>query len=394
MASMSVHFLDVGMGDGTLVQMRPGNDPKVPAELALVDFGEKRTESKVPYKDAMKYLVEFVDANSRARAQPTPFIDTLFITHPDGDHYNKVVELTKQAYPSFPGEQLRFGRIVYGGNEADYGTVIKNLWDGGLGLVDKKPLPLGDKQHAANAAAVPVPDWTFVGGDVRVYLLSCNYPRRNAGPPNPRSLVLMFEVGDKKLILQGDAEKDVEKFVVDTFEPSFLKATALKLGHHGGKEATSVRWVNAVKPKTVFASGDFRWAHPYCEPICRVIEEGCLQRGMPGFPVWYCCGSGHRDNRQYFNNPTTEGICLNLWYVAKQAPDETLNYGDQIGGRVAGQYQQGTVFGVQWLLYLPDKGDVQYGVTLNAVPNAGVVPAPFDCAAAAAAAALELELAE
>ena len=80
MASMTLHFLDVGMGDGTLVQMRSGNDVDAPCELALVDFGEKRTPSKIPYTDAMTYLVTFIDGNSKARNLRVPYVDILFLT--------------------------------------------------------------------------------------------------------------------------------------------------------------------------------------------------------------------------------------------------------------------------------------------------------------------------
>jgi competence protein ComEC len=379
MASMTFQFLDVGMGDGTLVQMRSGAKVDAPCELALVDFGEKRTPSKIPYTDAMSYLVKFIDGNSDALNLHRPYVDVLFLTHPDGDHYNKVEELTNQTFPHFKGQRLNFGRVVFGGNERDYGKVITNLYDGGRGVVDEKPMPLGDKQHAAKADTSPVPDWTFAGGKVNVYLLSSNYPSRGASAPNPKSLVLLFQCGDKKVILPGDAEADVESYIRREFDSAFLQATAMKLGHHGSKGATSPAWVRTVQPQAIFASGDMCWAHPYAEPICRVRDQRCL--GPSGFDaVWYCCGAGHGENREYWNNPTKEAICLNLWYVVKATPSEVLNYEFKHTVWRPTTEPPGSTFGVQWLLELRDTGKPVFGVTARAVPASGKSPTPpFDC---------------
>jgi competence protein ComEC len=373
MASMSIHFLDVGMGDGTLVQMRSGSDVNAPCEIALIDFGEMRTPSKIPYRDAMTYMVDFIGSNSKARGLP-PFVDTLFLTHPDRDHYNKVAELTKQFTPP-----LKFGRVVFGGNEDEYGGLI--AWLTSNGLVGNPPRALDACQRARNASTTPVPDWTFANGQVHVYLLSSNYPSTNAWAPNPKSLVLLFQCGDKKVILQGDAEADVEEQIIGHFNAQFLVATALKLGHHGSKGATSPAWIKAVKPQAIFASGDMCWAHPYGEAICRVLDAGCLRDGMTGFPVvWYCCGAGHGDNRIYWNNPTTKAVCLNLWYVVKDKPNEQLSYEFNHDKWETITEADGSTFGVQWLLYLPDKGSPEFGVTARALPASGRSPTPpFDC---------------
>jgi competence protein ComEC len=383
MAVLSFQFLDVGMGDGTLVQMWSGDDTDSPCELALVDFGEKRTPSKIPYGDAMTYLVDFIDGNSHDRNLHVPYVDVLFLTHPDGDHYNKVEELTNKAFPNFPGERLNFGRVVFGGNESNYGKFITELYDGGAGVVDKKPMPLGDKQHAKDASTLsPVPDWTFAGGNVKVYLLSSNYPSRGASAANPKSLVLLFQCGDKKVILQGDAEADVERYIRNEFDHRFLRSTALKLGHHGSKGASSPLWLDAVQPRAVFASGDMCWAHPYAEVICRVRDEHCLRPGITGFDaVWYCSGAGHGQNREYWNNRTTEAICLNLWYVVKADQEDLLYDGDGDGqnwSSVTGT--RGATWGVQWELELPAADDPDFGLTPRAVPATGKSPTPaFDC---------------
>ena len=70
--------------------------------------------------------------------------------------------------------------------------------------------------------------------------------------------------------------------------PSLMRRLiGLKLGHHGSKKATSAEWVKAVSPKAIFASGDYVWAHPYCEAIDRAIANTKLD---PDKKHFYCCG--------------------------------------------------------------------------------------------------------
>ena len=103
MASMSAHFLDVGMGDGTLVQMRSGTDYTAPCEIALVDFGEQRTPSKIPYRDAMTFAVDFIDRNSKAPQPPCP-LRRHPLPHPSGRRP------LQQGLPSSPSRALPISR--------------------------------------------------------------------------------------------------------------------------------------------------------------------------------------------------------------------------------------------------------------------------------------------
>lgn len=396
MATMTAHFLDVGQGDGTLIEMRP-EGPKSRGELVLVDLGESHTPSKVPATDAKAFLVDYITENSLARRLKQPFVDTLFLTHPDPDHYNLVVPLTQ----AFGGRKLQFGRIVFGGQETDYDDVITGLSNDGL--VGVPPSRLGDKEHAAAARSQRgyeyVPHWKYAKGNVRVYLLSSNFP--TCGPkktggrkkkaeqrgvnPNPMSLVLMFECGDKKLIIQGDAEREVEDEILKNFNHDFLRATALKLGHHGSQAASSTQWIAAVQPQAIFASGDMHWSHPYCAPICRVTNQRCLKPVGRSGPreSWYCCGRGGTPNREYFNQRTELAICMNLWYVVLEQ-QEHMEYdpkGDEMDWEPTVD-DQGMTFGVQWQLDLPDQGKWEFGLTAHARPDESkrnAAPPEFDC---------------
>src|ERR1700754_734265 len=337
MAKMNFQFLDVGMGDGTLVIM--GNTPAT-QQLALIDFGvQPYTKFKVGAEDAFRYLVRTIDEISKARDKKVPYLDHLFITHPDQDHYNRIMQLIEAEYKSYGLEDLSIGRLTYGGKRKLYKGLIKKISNH---VVEK----IGDQPSLAHAEVDGIDgsvefDWQFAGGDIKVYLLNANYPNLDAEVPNPLSICLMFaDQSGNKVIFMGDAEEEVEHQIIENFKDAaagFLNAYALKLGHHGAKAGTSDTWLKAVKPKAIFASGDFVWAHPYCFTINNVIKSGTLNKIADH---WYCCGES---GKEYFNVFTKNQIFLNLWYVVKKATEKMV---DEKGKTTS--VAQGVTFGVQW----------------------------------------------
>ncbi|HKS08899.1 MAG TPA: hypothetical protein VJS13_05080 [Pyrinomonadaceae bacterium] len=365
MAKMTFEFLDVGMGDGTFIMMGDSDDSM---NLALVDLGvHRRTKHKVGRDDAITYLVNQIDRISKARGRATPFLDHLFLTHPDHDHYNCVMLLIEAEYPSYPKKNLTIGRLTYGGDELLYKGEIEKI---AAHVSMKSPKKRNIDELASNECSTVKgggavnPFRTFLSGKIKVYLLSSNYPTIVTVVTNPLSLCLMFaDENNNKVILMGDAEKDVEAQIIENFKKAtkgFLNAYALKLGHHGSQAGTSEAWINAVKPKAIFASGDFVWAHPYCTTIERVVEAKTL---APTTNHWFACGKplGGRQN-DYFNNESELRVCLNLWYVVKKEKGQKMKE-DEDGHIFHAAY--GWTWGVQWELEFD--GDT---VTLNKTDTA------------------------
>jgi competence protein ComEC len=59
-------------------------------------------------------------------------------------------------------------------------------------------------------------------------------------------MVLHISYLDSSILLEGDAEKKVERYIAETERP---QATLLKVGHHGSANATTPELMASVKPQ-------------------------------------------------------------------------------------------------------------------------------------------------
>ncbi|ADB53467.1 ComEC/Rec2 family competence protein [Conexibacter woesei] len=370
--TMTFQFLDVGMGDSTLVQIRRRDERF--DRLVLVDCGERRTPLGVAPADALAYLTRAIGENSHARRRRRPYIDYLIITHPDGDHYNRVPDLLDATFPHYPTRRLRIGDLYYGGNAAEYGRLITRTLVGRVNALDGLD-PMSQNYHSRVDGANRLIAWrTF--GDVNLYVLSANWPSRGTRDRNVKSIVLMFELDGQKVILTGDATRATERHILRDVvgrDPSEVSCHALKLGHHGSNGSTSDAWVAATAPFAIFASGDQVWAHPYCRPICKFIDGDHLRRQFRT-NSYYTCG----DLGRYFNNRTRLAIGMNLFYEVARRRERL--YDEDAQRNVWAR--RGTVYGVQWALSIVPRRRFELLRTDTCRPQDANVNRPFDCAAA------------
>jgi len=350
--ALRFEFLDVGQGDSTLVEF----DPIGTGELWLVDFG-KKSQSDVSIIAATEWLVQRITEVCKARKETYPNLDKLIITHPDGDHWNRLGYLIKgddgkggnlwEQAGWKAGTELVTTDLIFGGAWSTYLSRNRDL----AKLVDS---------IAANTTEFPrnysrkTPRWK-VGG-TNVYVLSAN--RGNGGDANPDSVVLMFEHKGYKVILPGDAESHVvEPAILGTYTTTFLKSFMLKLGHHGSKASSSQEWLDVIQPSAAIATGDKRWRHPYAEPFDRARKY--LATNLPLHR--FCASGGARldtfsgDVKYYQNQNTQRGAFTNLWYVVKEDKIK-LKGPDDNGDIVMQSYEEGLFLGVQWTFDILDNG--------------------------------------
>ena len=93
-------------------------------------------------------------------------------------------------------------------------------------------------------------EFNFGGASVRVLFPPSDWPTRDK-PQNNDSLVLRVSYADTAVLLEGDAEKTVERRVAAMEHP---RANLLKVGHHGSANATTSELVDAARPEFAIIS--------------------------------------------------------------------------------------------------------------------------------------------
>lgn len=305
MAELAIYFLDVGQGDGTFIRFPDGT-------TILVDLGSKKN-AEISGPSAIATIMDQMDPNDD--------IDYLFLTHGDGDHYNLLWDLDA-AFSDFRGETdyvYPFKNTVIGGTQDDY-TDSSAYMEQLFYVKDNEGTLYELDACYFDASATPYLDW----GAIKLWVLSANYPAVVSDKKNAKSIVLLLQITANgkttKVILTGDAEKGTEKQIMDTNykgDGGFLRAYGLKLGHHGSKNGSSKKWIEAVQPLAVFASGDQKWGHPYCETIKRVLDNTAIQQ-IPDFEHGWVCGTydGYYEDNAWTNHFDSDYVFSTLMIVA------------------------------------------------------------------------------
>jgi competence protein ComEC len=104
---------------------------------------------------------------------------------------------------------------------------------------------------------------------------------------NDASVVLRVVHGAVSFLLTGDAEAAEEAVLLDRARPS-LRATVLKVGHHGSATSTTPAFLAAVAPRLALVSvgADNRYGHPHPDvlrslraagvPVLRTDRDGAI----------------------------------------------------------------------------------------------------------------------
>ncbi|HRJ40964.1 MAG TPA: ComEC/Rec2 family competence protein [Caldilineaceae bacterium] len=218
---LHLYFLDIGQGDGILVQTPSGRQ-------LLIDGGS----------DAQRLFAQLGAA--------MPFwdrsLDMVVATHPDWDHMGGQLGVP---------DRFAIGQAL----------ISENLWE----HEDFAEWRVEMEEDGTQIILQSQGGWIDLGDGAALWVLWP--PPEEAMPPvedddkNERSLVLRLVYGEFTVLLTGDAGIPAENALLGSGQP--LSAHILKVGHHGSRNSTGPDFVQAVQPEVAIVQvGENRYGHP------------------------------------------------------------------------------------------------------------------------------------
>lgn len=237
---LHVTFLDVGQGDAIFIRAPDGKQ-------ALIDGGPDPTILPA--------------AVARRLAPWERDLDLVAITHPDEDHLAGLVEIARRYHP---------GLIL--DTRLPHDTPTGQAW-AALSAPHAARTP-----YSVSRTAYPTRGTTLdLGSGVRLQVLHPG-PAPTSGTQadeNNNGLVLRLSYGRTSFLLTGDLEAEGEAELLRQAGLP-LQATVLKVAHHGAKQATTRRFLEAVRPQVAVISvgAGNHFGHPAPAVLERLAEAG------------------------------------------------------------------------------------------------------------------------
>lgn len=228
-----VTFLDVGQGDCIFLQSPSGN-------TLLVDGGPE---------SATQTVLDFLDEKGVIG------LDAVIASHLHADHIGGLISVIdvypvgKYYEPPFDAESEVYFQLRDALSENNV-TVLSPL-----------------------ASSNSLIDWDR---DVEIRILSpygIDYGR--VDDFNDTSYILRVTYQNTSLLLTGDATQVAEKLALKALPNSYFKADVLKVGHHGSKNSTSTKFLDAVNPSIAVISCGLNneYGHPNQELLDRLNKR-------------------------------------------------------------------------------------------------------------------------
>jgi competence protein ComEC len=198
-------------------------------------------------------------------------LDVVALSHAHSDHMGGMPAILRDFHPA----------ELWVGNNPDVSTYDALLHEAAELGVRVRTLKAGDE--------------LAIGTDhVNVLAPVANY-KPGAEPANNDSLVLRVRNGNTAVLLEGDAEAEVEQAMLE--EPG-LESALLKVGHHGSKTSTTPEFLKRVNPQWAMIScgRHNRYGHP-AMPTLDALEQArvrTLSTDIDGARCFALDGSGVR----------------------------------------------------------------------------------------------------
>jgi len=239
-AEVSVHFIDVGQGDSSLIISGKGS--------ILIDAGET---------DQGQRVIEYL------RSQNIKKLDYVIATHPHSDHIGGMADVLSEIktdniiYPDVPDELVT--------DAFCYSRMLDVIEEKGINVIIAAP---GEK-YSIGPSVIKITGPCGTSDDINNY-----------------SAAAEIIHGDNIFLFTGDCERDAEddmlrKHMIDD-------ADVLKVGHHGSSSSSSFGFLKIAKPEyaVISCGSDNPYGHPnqaaverialFADTILRTDIEGTI----------------------------------------------------------------------------------------------------------------------
>ncbi len=272
-----LHFINTGNSDAILI--------KQGGKYALIDGGDNDDEKKV-----VSYL----------KNQGVTELEYIFATHPHADHIGGLDAVV---------DNVNVKNVFVANGDADtktYRDFINSMAKKGL------------------SPSVPLINSIFMLGDSSFKVISV----ANSDNTNNNSLVLLYTNGNDKVLLMGDAEKEIEaKLKVGEVD-------LLKVGHHGSHSSSTPNFIKQISPKygVIQVGEGNKYGHPHTETMdtLKANNVEVHRNDECGDIVFKSTGSGLKAECEIvgsFNSPNGK----NNTTVRPTTPkEEVVDYGENI----------------------------------------------------------------
>lgn len=151
----------------------------------------------------------------------------------------------------------------------------KELWTGATPESDMPATAswrnLRDKAQKSGVKIVPMlagTQFAFGGAQIEVLAPMADYVPIDV-PKNNDSLVIRIRYGARTFLLCGDAERPIERRMLD--ENEITHVDVLKVGHHGSHTSSTQEFIDAASPEYAVISAGY--ANSYGHPNRDVVER-------------------------------------------------------------------------------------------------------------------------
>jgi len=228
---------DVGQGDAALLRL-PRN------RYILIDGGNKSS-----YFDSGKSTIApYLYKNGIRR------LNSVILTHPHNDHAGGLIHIVQ----NFRVDTFITAGTVF--NSEIYSQLLKEI--------EERKIPL---------RIVTSPDSLIGFPGIRIYILSPDSIQKiksgnGDSDVNNQSIVARVLFGNIRILFTGDAEKEIEKKLIDS--GVCLKSQAIKVGHHGSSTSSTYSFIRRVSPEfaVISVGKNNKYNHPSKIVIQKYID--------------------------------------------------------------------------------------------------------------------------